>query len=131
MVGCPRGIYDAANNFPIVRRGITATSIGRDYSGRPEFMVDMACFPGSSGSPVFINQLGFVDRNTNAYMVDGRRFFFVGILYSGPLITNEGTVVFGAQPRIEVAAMMHLGQVIRTSEMLQIDALLKAKIANI
>ncbi|CAA2136741.1 serine protease [Hyphomicrobium sp. ghe19] len=53
MIGCPNGLSDEANNLPIVRRGITATSLGKLYNGKPEFMVDMACFPGSSGSPCF------------------------------------------------------------------------------
>jgi hypothetical protein len=128
MVGCPRGIYDEANNHPIVRRGITATAMGKDYNNKPEFMVDMACFPGSSGSPVFINQLGYTERKTGNYMMDRRRFFFVGILYSGPLITNKGEIKLGGLPTVEVAAMMHLGQVIRSSMMLAFDDLIRPKI---
>lgn len=54
MLGYPRGLIDAENNLPIVRRGITATSIHVDYCGTPSFLIDAACFPGSSGSPVFI-----------------------------------------------------------------------------
>jgi len=130
MVGCPRGIYDEANNHPIVRRGITATAMGKDYNHKPEFMVDMACFPGSSGSPVFINQLGYVDRRTGNYMMDLRRFFFVGILYSGPLITNKGEIKLGGLPTVEVAAMMHLGQVVRSSMMLAIDDLIRPKLIS-
>lgn len=126
MVGCPRGIYDEANNHPIVRRGITATSLGKDYNHKAEFMVDMACFPGSSGSPVFLHQIGYVDRSTGNYMLDARRFFFLGVLYQGPLITNEGLIKFGNTPRVEVAAMMHLGQVIRSSKMLEVEDLVRA-----
>lgn len=36
------------------RRGITATNINFDYNGKKEFVIDAACFPGSSGFPVFI-----------------------------------------------------------------------------
>ena len=46
------------NNLPIIRRGITATPAFRDYCGRDEFLIDAACFPGSSGSPVFILNQG-------------------------------------------------------------------------
>lgn len=54
MIGYPNGIWDEANNLPIVRRGITATPYRYDYRGEKEFLVDMACYPGSSGSPVFL-----------------------------------------------------------------------------
>lgn len=54
MLGYPRGLIDLENNLPIVRRGITATSIHADYCGTPSFLIDAACFPGSSGSPVFL-----------------------------------------------------------------------------
>lgn len=45
MVGYPNGIWDEANNLPIVRRGITATPYRYDYQGQKEFLVDMACYP--------------------------------------------------------------------------------------
>lgn len=121
MIGCPRGIYDEVNNLPIVRRGITATPLHKRYGGRDEFMVDMACFPGSSGSPVYMMSRGHMDRATGTYMMGSGRFFFLGVLYAGPLITNEGQVVLSSQPRVEVAAMMHLGQVIRSSAVLQLE----------
>ncbi|WP_010161204.1 S1 family peptidase [Sphingomonas sp. PAMC 26617] len=118
MIGCPNGIVDEFNNRPIVRRGITATSMDRRYNDKPEFMVDMACFPGSSGSPVFINQLGYLDRATDTYKLDARRFFLVGVLYAGPLINNLGTITFGKAPTVQVASMMHLGNVIQGAELL-------------
>lgn len=126
MIGCPRGIYDEVNNFPIVRQGITATSLANNYNGAPEFMVDMACFPGSSGSPVFMNKMGYVDKTTQSYMIDGHRFFFLGVLYAGPLITNTGEIKFGHAATVEVAAMMHLGQVVKSTEMSPIEALVRA-----
>ncbi len=121
MIGCPNGIVDEANNRPIVRRGITATQMSQRYNGKPEFMVDMACFPGSSGSPVFLNQLGYIDRATNNYMMDARRFFIVGVLYAGPLINNQGTITFGHAPSIQVASMMHLGNVVQSGELLTLN----------
>lgn len=123
MIGCPRGIYDEFNNLPIARRGITATPLGKLYGGREEFMVDMACFPGSSGSPVFLlDKGGHFDRSQNSFVLGQGRFFFVGILYAGPLITNQGEIVLSQQPRVEIAAMMHLGQVIRSSALRELDA---------
>lgn len=53
MIGFPNGIWDSVNNGAIARRGIIATIPEKDYLGKREFVVDMACFPSSSGSPVF------------------------------------------------------------------------------
>jgi hypothetical protein len=121
MIGCPNGIYDEVNNLPITRRGITATPLGKRYEGRDEFMVDMACFPGSSGSPVFIASTSYFDRARMTHVIGGR-FFFVGILYAGPQVTQGGAIVLGQQPRVEVAAMMHLGQVMRSTALRELDA---------
>lgn len=123
MVGCPNGISDEFNNLPIARRGITASPLSRRYNGRDEFLVDMACFPGSSGSPVFIyDRNGYLDRRTNNYNIGKQRIVFVGILFAGPQITNSGQIILGQSPRVMVAAMMHLGNVIRSSAVRVIDA---------
>lgn len=123
MIGCPNGIYDEVNNLPMARRGITASPLSKKYNGKEEFMVDMACFPGSSGSPVFIyDRNGFLDRRTNNYNIGQQRIVFVGILYAGPQIANNGQIILGQPPRIMVAAMMHLGNVIRSSALHAIDA---------
>lgn len=123
MIGCPNGISDEVNNLPIVRRGITATSLTNRYNGKDEFMVDMACFPGSSGSPVFLyDRNGFLDRKTNSYKIGAQRIKFVGILYGGPQITNSGNLILARPPKIKVSAMMHLGNVIRSSALRLINA---------
>jgi len=63
MVGYPIGLWDEKNNYPIFRKGITATHPANDYNGKSEFMIDAACFPGSSGSPVYIiDELNYVDK---------------------------------------------------------------------
>ena len=129
MIGCPRGIYDQINYLPISRRGITASPLSKLYNGANEFLVDIACFPGSSGSPVFVyNRDGYLDRKANTYRMGQQRLYLVGILYAGPLITNQGQIVLHQQPRVEVAAMMHLGQVIRSSALLTIDKMLCDKL---
>lgn len=122
MIGCPRGISDEVNNLPIIRRGITASPMSKDYNGKPEFMVDMACFPGSSGSPVFIyDRMGYMDRKANTYRIDGRRLHLVGILYEGPIFTNKGQVVLAEPPAVTVPSMMHLGNIIKASELEVLD----------
>lgn len=131
MIGCPNGISDEANNLPIVRRGITASSLARNYNRKSEFVVDMACFPGSSGSPVFVlDQNGFYDRKTNHYMMGGSRINLVGILYAGPLISQSGTVALAQPPKVEIAAMMHLGYCIKSTQLKSIDSIFKALSEN-
>lgn len=122
MIGCPRGISDEANNLPIVRRGITASALSKKYNGKDEFMVDMACFPGSSGSPIFLyDRSGYFDRKNNSYMIGGTRLKLVGILYAGPLVTNDGRIVLGQVPRVAVDSMMHLGNALRSTAILAIQ----------
>ena len=52
MIGYPNGLWDTTHNMPIIRRGTIATDIKLDYNEKKEFVIDAACFPGSSGSPV-------------------------------------------------------------------------------
>jgi hypothetical protein len=128
MIGCPRGIHDEVNNIPITRRGTTATPLGNHYNGKQEFVVDMACFPGSSGSPIILNNRdGYLDRKGNAFMMGGERLFLVGVLYAGPMITNDGTIILNHMPRVEVATMMHLGFALRSTRLLDIENLILAR----
>lgn len=121
MVCCPNGLFDEINSVPLVRRGITASAIGRKFNGKGEFVVDMACFPGSSGSPIFIfDRMGYYDKKENVTKMGSWRLVFVGILYSGPLITNKGTITLGVTPSIEVASMMHLGNAMRSSRISEV-----------
>jgi hypothetical protein len=91
MIGYPNGIWDRANNYPIFRKGITATHPANKYEGRDEFMIDAACFPGSSGSPVFLYNVGNYVSKQGATVI-GSRFYFLGVLYGGPQYTIAGKV---------------------------------------
>jgi V8-like Glu-specific endopeptidase len=92
MIGYPNGIWDIRNNMPIVRRGITATNPKYDYNGLPIFIIDCACFPGSSGSPVLIfNQGGYTDAKGNTHL-GGGRLLLLGVLFAGPQHVAEGEV---------------------------------------
>jgi V8-like Glu-specific endopeptidase len=89
MAGYPNGIWDETNNLPLIRRGITATAAYNDYNGKKEFMVDMACFPGSSGSPVLLYNAGMYQAKGRGTVV-GTRIYLLGVLYAGPQHTTEG-----------------------------------------
>lgn len=116
MIGCPRGIYDDYNKLPIMRSGHTATPLGKDYNGSSSFLMDMACFPGSSGSPVFVYNSGSYRDPKQGALVMGDRIKLVGALFQGPLIKSTGRIVFQNIPKVESEGMMHLGEVIKSSE---------------
>lgn len=93
MVGYPNGISDFKNNFPIFRKGITATHPGVDFNGQPEFLVDMTIIPGSSGSPVFlINDSGYRDKAGNINL-GASRFYLLGINKAVFTANAEGRIV--------------------------------------
>lgn len=69
MIGYPYGISYESEQYPIVKSGITATSIHRQFDNKDEFLVDIMNFKGSSGSPVFIKKdsgyyLAGINRNS-------------------------------------------------------------------
>jgi hypothetical protein len=92
MVGYPSGLWDSVNNAPIVRRGSTATHALVNYIGKPEFLIDAACFPGSSGSPVFLFEDGMCRSIGNA-LTPGTRVKLLGVLYAGPQFSAAGEII--------------------------------------
>jgi len=120
MVGYPSGLWDSANNAPIVRRGSTATHPLVHYEGRPEFLIDAACFPGSSGSPIFLFQDGIYYEQGVPH--HGIRTYLLGILYAGPQFTATGKLEPKPIPNgmVEVPVTsfpMNLGYVINADEL--------------
>lgn len=91
VIGYPNGIWDANNNLPVIRRGITATPYFIDYEGQSNFLIDCAIFPGSSGSPVFLlNQGAYPDKSGRLNI--GTRFKFLGVVYKTCLHTSDGQI---------------------------------------
>ncbi|MDX0432920.1 serine protease [Sinorhizobium medicae] len=119
MVGYPRGLRDEKNNMPIVRSGITATAPSIDYEGRSEFVIDCACFPGSSGSPVFLYN-SMLHPGEGGLMM-GPRVKLIGTLYAGPQFTNEGEIVVRPSPTSDLAVltrtMMNLGNCVKSTQL--------------
>src|SRR5215217_2676804 len=114
MIGYPNGLWDQTNNKPILRRGITATSPSVPFDGKPHFLIDCACFPGSSGSPVFMyNPTGYTDR-AGAHHLGTPRIKLIGVLFAGPQVTVSGQIVVLPTPTamnfsVNSQVMMNLG----------------------
>jgi len=129
MIGYPIGIQDAINNMPVFRRGITATHLSNDYEGRKEFIIDAACFPGSSGSPILLyNVPYYTDKKGNTNFAN--RIRLVGVLYAGPQYTTEGAVIIKnipvrAVPTALVNMPINLGYVIKAERLLDFESLFK------
>lgn len=127
MIGCPSGLWDEKNGFPLFRRGVTATHAAIDFQGRAEFVVDIGVYSGSSGSPVFLWDFGLVkmDKTKNAFSPGGR-FGLLGTLWGGPRITEKGDIIVEPAPTdtklgVETGIRMHLGYVIKAKELLALE----------
>lgn len=133
MIGYPIGLWDAKNNLPIVRRGTTATHPGVNYNGKKEFMIDAACFPGSSGSPVLLyNVGGYFD---GSGMTLGTRIKLLGVLYAVPIHTVNGKIEVRTIPTANVAYLnvgipVNLGYVINATQILEFKPIFEKLLAN-
>lgn len=125
MVGYPDGLWDKLNNRPITRRGLTASHPLRPWNGKREFVIDAACFHGSSGSPVFLYEDG-VYRTKDGAVMAGTRAKLLGTLWGGPTVNSQGILVDAEVPssvevdapsakRPVVKTMMNLGYVVHAS----------------
>ena len=124
MVGYPNGIWDKTNNRPVFRMGVTATHPGIDYEGKANFMIDAACFPGSSGSPVFLYNIGGYMQKNGTYQLGGHRFKLLGVLHSGPQQAVEGQIkIIDIPTKLEAITqsqiMINLG-IVAKSELLKV-----------
>lgn len=96
MIGYPKGLFDQTNNRPVIRRGITATSLMWNYEGKTEFLIDAVSLSGSSGSPVVIANEGAFSSGDGITL--GSRFHLVGVLYAQASYTEEGKVDLSPVP---------------------------------
>jgi hypothetical protein len=129
MIGYPNGIWDEVNNKPIFRRGTTATHPNKDYNGKRELLIDAACFPGSSGSPVLIyNDGSFIGQNAGINL--GVRLILLGVLYAGPQHTATGEIEIVNVPNVNKPIAFsripnNLGLIIKSERILEIEELFK------
>jgi len=123
MVGYPNGLWNQKNNLPLFRKGITSSHPAIDFNNKNVGVVDMACFPGSSGSPIFIlNENGYSDKSGNFYF-GLKRLIFLGLLFQGPLLNAEGEIIIEnilTHQKISslTPMMINLGYYIKATEIL-------------
>lgn len=114
MVGFPTGLWDSHHGLPIIRHGVTASHAAVPFEGKSDVVVDIACFPGSSGSPIMLEDRSYF----------GSTARFLGVLHSGPTVTNSGEVVVTSIPTRKqlavVDTMMHLGYAVSASRVLEL-----------
>lgn len=92
MVGYPNGISDTFNNFPVFRKGITATHPAINFDGTPHFLIDMTIVPGSSGSPVFLYNATGYSTKSGEFIFNGERLMFLGINKAVFIADNFGEI---------------------------------------
>ena len=131
MVGYPIGLWDKNNNFPIFRKGYTASHPAIDFNESGIGLVDMACLPGSSGSPIYIlNEGGYKDKVGNLNWGQSR-IIFIGTLFSGPIYDATGKLVVTDIPtsnqvvESHTGIMVNLGYYIKSSEILEFKNIIK------
>lgn len=130
MVGYPTGIFDSVNNLPIVRKGITATNPGTKFNGMKHFAIDCACFPGSSGSPVFLFNEGMYFQG-NSLRMGETRLKLIGVLYAGPQFNAIGEMVTLPIPTSStelpsMKLMINIGYCVQCTELNWFDDYAKA-----
>lgn len=127
MIGYPIGIIDEYNNKPVVRKGITATSLNLNYENTPDFLIDIACFRGSSGSPVFLKKEGLSKEETSSGIQIGilPSYSLLGILHSTYTLKKDGDVIIRnipttQKPIVELETYLNLGHVTKAERIVEL-----------
>jgi hypothetical protein len=133
MIGYPNGIWDKQHNLPVFRSGVMATHYRYDWNGKPEFLIDAACFPGSSGSPVLVCDLGQV-QTRKGWNLGSSRIKLLGVLYAGPQHRVDGRVEIVPVPTVNQVVSVsnipnNLGIVIKARTLKSFDDVLRPRLA--
>jgi len=120
MIGYPKGLYDSKNNLPLIRKGITACHPAVDFNGEKRGVVDIACFAGSSGSPIVVYSSSLRTSKDGVAKIVRPRSFYLGVLYGGPFHQADGSIEIRQVPTVSVPVsvtpqMIHLGYYIKSS----------------
>jgi V8-like Glu-specific endopeptidase len=132
FIGYPQGLWDSTNLTPIIRRGVTATPVVLDYDGKKQFLIDASVFPGSSGSPVFLYNVGMYSKKDGSTVM-GTRVYLLGII-SGVFHENQQNEIKIADvpttkiPLSITKQMIDLGIVFKSNTIIEtVDDFIKTK----
>ncbi len=122
MIGYPNGIYDTKNNFPVIRKGITASHPATDYLGKNRGLIDMSCIAGSSGSPILIYNEGVHTNKIGETRIGGRRIL-LGVLVEAYYQNIAGDIIVEEIPTQQISKSVtripiNLGIYIKAEELL-------------
>ena len=104
-------------------------------NGKSEFLTDIASFPGSSGSPVFLANIGgYMDNKGNTYM-GAHRIRLLGIHYAGAMHTASGEIRIVTAPTSNIpvpitAIPNNIGVAINSKELLVLEEEVKRAISQ-
>ena len=96
-----------------------------------EFLIDAACYHGSSGSPVILLNNGSYTNKYGDTFFGASRVYLLGILSQGPLETIYGEIEVKDQPEIKspiqakVKIPTNLGLVIKSSRILELEEVIR------
>lgn len=128
MIGCPIGLWDDYNNFPIVRKGITSTHPAINFQNRSLGVVDVTCFRGSSGSPILTYNAALSQQEKR----ESDNTILLGILSAGQTYVNGSEILLKPlstvwQPLALNEQMIHLGFYVKAKEILRLSSIIIAK----
>ena len=102
-----------------MRKGITATPANIDFEGQPTFVIDASIFPGSSGSPVFICNVGSYTKKGTNDLFAGTRLMFLGIVASVFIKQDINTLEVITIPAKDVP-------IVKTNQMIDLGVVFKS-----
>ncbi len=88
FIGYPENRYDQVHNLPVVRSGVTASHPKLNYNGEEQFLIDAQVFPGSSGSPVFLNMKEAQYNRGQIILGSGLPYLFMGVVSATEVRNN-------------------------------------------
>lgn len=105
FVGYPNDRYDTKNFLPIMRSGNIASIPKIDYEGKPCVLIDAQVFPGSSGSPVFLEI--------------GGKWKFIGVVFQA-MVRNQKVQIVETAQQLVTQEMMGIGLIVKSTEVLKL-----------
>ena len=114
FIGYPDDRFDKKNNLPLIRQGMIASHPKYDFNGAPLFIIDAQVFPGSSGSPVYID-LSYENNKNGRYILGGERIFKLLGIVSQTMIRNNKLQAINTTTEYYAKEVLGLGIVFKST----------------